>query len=533
MAIRMSGFGGEVPRFSPRFLPANNAQLAVNTKLQNGSISPIRSPHPVGTLPDDTLTIFRYNDAWLGWDVRVDVVPAPIAEDRLYITGDGVPKIRYGGITYQLKVPRPASAPTATLGAGTVDPDLQKTHLYVYTYVTPLDEESEPSDPSNEVLRSPGIDVILTGILAPPAGRPIDRVRIYRSETSALGTTNLFFVHELAAGSVGWTDDIEENPIQEALGSTTYNPPPDDLSGLISLPNGMMAGFSGKKLYFSEPFLPHAWPEAYVLTTDYVIVALGSFGSTIAVMTEGTPYVVQGTTPDSMVMEKTELDLPCISKPGVVDMGYAILYPSTRGLVSVSNGGAVLATEQLFTRDQWLAMEPATFVASRWDDNYLATYTFTNELDVEVSATIIVNMGSQTPAFVSRSGIVGVAMFTEIGTGKLFMFVDGAIYEWDSPDEEAAPYRWRSKLNILPGQTNYGTIYLEDDGADFRPGVTSTLSMTASVYADGVLIGTTTKVNEPDRLPGGRLALSWEVEVYGTRTISSITLAGGPGELQG
>lgn len=524
--IRMAAFQGEIPRAAPRLLADNAAQVAVNLKLESGALVPIREPAVVQAVPAGTQTIYRYGGEWLSWAARVSVVPAPIAEDRLYIAGDGPPRIRYGGTEYDLKVPRPATAPVATLGSGTVDPDLQATHIYVYTYVTPLDEESEPSDPSNEVTRSPGIDVDLTGIAPPPAGRPIDRVRIYRSQTSAIGETTLFFVAEVAAGTTAATDDPEANPIQEPLPSADYNPPPDDLRGIITLPNGMMAAFAGKRLYFSEPYRPHAWPEKYVLTCDYEIVALGAFGSTIAVMTVGVPYVVQGTSPDGMAMEKTELNLPCINALGVVDMGYSILYPSTRGLVMVSSGGAQLATEGLFTRDQWLAMSPETFIADQWDGRYLATYTYDNG-ETEISATLVVNISGQQAAFISRSGIVATALFNEIGTGQLFMLVDDIIYEWDAPDEDPAEYRWRSKVHVLPGQTNFGALLVEGDGAVLVPSI----GPAVTVYADGQEVATTTALNRPVRLPSGFLASAWEVEALGKIPITSISLAASPSEL--
>ncbi|MGL1400235.1 hypothetical protein ACSTI4_24935, partial [Vibrio parahaemolyticus] len=76
-----------------------------------------------------------------------------------------------------------------------------------------------------------------------------------------------------------------------------YNPPPAGLRGLTAMPNGMMAAFDGKDLYFCEPYLPHAWPASYTLTTDFPIVGLGAFGTSLVVMTTGNLYLVSGTAP--------------------------------------------------------------------------------------------------------------------------------------------------------------------------------------------------------------------------------------------
>ena len=115
--------------------------------------------------------------------------------------------------------------------------------------------------------------------------------------------------------------------------SLSYNTPPDELEGLIALPNGMMAAYVGKKLYFSVPYQPHAWPEKYVLTVEHEIMGLGAMGTSIVVTTEAHPYLVSGSTPESMVSQKIEQNLACINKRSVVDLGYAIAYASNNGLV--------------------------------------------------------------------------------------------------------------------------------------------------------------------------------------------------------
>ena len=40
--IRIASFAGEIPRLIPRLLQDNYAQFALNTKLENGALLPIR-----------------------------------------------------------------------------------------------------------------------------------------------------------------------------------------------------------------------------------------------------------------------------------------------------------------------------------------------------------------------------------------------------------------------------------------------------------------------------------------------------------
>src|SRR4030067_1131225 len=103
-----------------------------------------------------------------------------------------------------------------------------------------------------------------------------------------------------------------------AMTCTNYHMPPATMTGLISLPNGMMAGFAGNELRLSEPWFPHAWPFGYRQTTDYPIVGIGSFGTTIVIGTTGTPYLVGGSSPDGMSLERIARYWPCLAKRGMV-----------------------------------------------------------------------------------------------------------------------------------------------------------------------------------------------------------------------
>lgn len=574
--IRISQFAGEIPRLIPRLLPGNHAQIAQNSKMENGALTPIRRGRFEHHLDQISRTIYRHNGEWLSWPGFVDVAPAPIAEDRLYVTGDGAPKMIVGGVIYPLAVPRPTAPPTISL-TGVVDPDTSSTVLYAYTFVTAFDEESEPSPVSNSLLWSPGLDITITGIQIPPSGRAINRIRIYRSQTSALGDTQLYFVKELPAGTFTWVDVVADNPIQEPIPSTSYNPPPDGLRGIKAMPNGMMVAFMGKKVYFCEPYRPHAWPEKYILTVDYNVVGLGVSGSSVAILTEGQPYVAVGITPDAMAMEKLPANLPCISNRAIVDLGTAVAYPSTRGLVVVNQAGASVATEALLTRDQWQEMNPYSFVAGQYAGRYMASYAYAGADGVEKRGILIIDLTQQQP-FILRASDDADAMFHEIGTGNLYLLRNGQeIWEWDPVSEPYGEQLWRSKKFVLPGHTNFGFILIEGedvmtedqraelaaknaakraanrqriDNADtggsigeralglvtfagslLDPVEESEVSFGVTVYADGRPVAEVYEMNKPVRLPGGFLATTWEVEVRGNQQITAITLAGSIEEL--
>lgn len=579
--LKLIGFVGENPKIIPRLLGDTASQLAYNVRLDDGGLTPVRkkrfehqfpSPPPAGYR-----TIYKHGTDWLGWEDDVYVAPGPVATDRLYITGDGVPKMLAAGTTYPLAVPFPAGALTATLG-GTPTPGAQgTTRIYVYTWVTAFGEESEPSPASADVFWTPGQTTTLSGFAATPGGRNITLQRIYRAQTGKTGT-QLYFIAERAASTGNFVDTVSPELLQEQLPSVGWNAPPDDLTGLIALPNGMMAAFSGKELCFSEPYRPHAWPEAYRLTMDYGIVGLGAFASSIIVATQGTPYIVNGTAPENMVSERIEQNLPCINARGIVDLGYSVVYPSHDGLVLVTASGATVATTRIFSRDDWLRLNPYGMVAGQYNGRYFTSYSYSDVNGVEYRGTFIMDLTGEQP-FLIRSDVEASAMYFDLPTGQLYMLVEGSVFEWDALSEPSALLSWKSKLFVLPKPTNFGAILVESDtgltpeqldaiqaeidritaenavifaqdsiggelngaavnlypvnGDELQQVPTLSRTVSVSVYADRKLVATVGKVNQMARLPAGFMAQLWEVEVSSDTSVTQITMAGTGAELAG
>lgn len=574
--IRIASFAGEIPRLIPRLLQQNFAQFAQNTKLEDGSLLPIRRGKFTKRMPFDCKTIFRNGDDWLGWENFVNVEPGPVATDRLYVTGDGKPKIIINGTTYDLAVQRPTSKPVAVVD-GSADPELSSAVLFAYTWVTEFDEESEPSELSDSVLWSPGLTIDVSGFAPPPLGRAVNRMRIYRSQTSALGDTTLYFLAERDASTADFLYDEELYPMNEVIASADYNAPPDDLQGLIALPNGIMAGFVGKKVYFSEPYRPHAWPEKYIMTVDYTVVGLGAFGSSVAVMTNGMPYVMQGNTPDAMVSQRLEVNLPCLSAQSIVDLGYSVAYASTQGLVTVSQNGAIVASANLLTMDQWRSMQPQSFIAGQYAGRYMASYDYLNADDVQQRGIVIFDLSGAQP-FLVRASDDADAMYFELGSGLLFLLRNRRdVYEWDAISEPYGDQYWKSKRFVLPTFTNYGCILVEGEEAtsadqkaeisarraaararnrqkiesNTTGGAVNDLALniaplagsllepvdgdepafSVTVIADGKPISTIYHMNVPVPLPSGFTAKTWEIEVRGNQMVTGIVLAYSPTQI--
>lgn len=164
--IRLTPFGGMLPRTGARLLPNEAAQSALNVKVTSGELAPIREPQlqytPASPKTNPALAIFKARNGtsqsgWFSWPVDVDCVRVPLSVDveSLFCwTGDGIPKmglysdlVSGGGDNYPLAagelalgVPAPQTAPTVTpsaTGSGST-----VTRFYCYTNVAVLTDSS-------------------------------------------------------------------------------------------------------------------------------------------------------------------------------------------------------------------------------------------------------------------------------------------------------------------------------------------------------------------------------------------------------
>jgi len=495
------------------------AQTASDTRLDDGTIAPVREPALTTTLAADAQSIFLHKGTWHSYNADVDVVPGPVVDDRLYITGDGVPKMKVAGTTYPLALQAPALAPTVVL-SGTPDDAIATFITYAYTFVTIFDEESAPSPVSNALLWSAGLDATVSGYSIAPAGRGIDRIRLYRSITSLSGITDLYFVSEYAVATTSYVHSLVAEPLQEVLPSADFDAPPDTMSGIIALPNGMMAAFDGKEVLFCEPFKPHAWPEKYRLIVDRDIVGLAAFGTTMAILTTATPYVAQGTAPENMVMEKMERDLPCVSKRGIVDMGYAAVYPSSEGLVMITGQGAQHVSKSLFTTEQWKALDPTSFHAEQYEGRYFFSHAPVGGAGQQMG---IFDISGEQPYYI-QTDETPITMTREASTGALYMLLTArGVHRWDAPASELKAQVWRSRLYQIVSPVSYAGILVEADAAIGTIPAGQTPNLTR-VYADGVLVREFSTVNDPVRLPNGFRSKKWEIEIEGYIPITAISM---------
>lgn len=519
--LTFESFNGEMPKIDEHYLPEGYAVTARNVRLSSGSLRALRGGYHLHEFPANGNDDFTYHDGvWLGFDHDIDAAPGPVDDNRLYVTHAGAaPQLYRDGNWYPLALPNP-TVPPSPARTGTLDNDTAEAVSYSYTWVTSLGEESGPSPASAPMLFSDGTTITLTmpgsGSVG---GRPVANKRIYRSLTSTSGTTDFYLIAEVPAADTSFADIHGTYPEMEAMTVKDFDPPPSGMQGLTAMPNGMMAAFAGKELLFSEPWQPHAWPGAFALTTNTFIVGLCAIGTSLAVMTRGNPYIVQGLSPDAMAMQKVESPYPCLAKRSIVDMGYAAVYASPVGLVEISESGARVISSAIWSKDEWGILSPDTIRAARFGEAYVFSCIPQGQT---ARKTYIVNLSGDTPAL-CQCDLEVRAFFTDAEQNRTF-FIDAAgrnVMRFDAGDP--LEYRWRSKQYRLGIPQAFGAIRIESPRD-----ATGTVSV--MVFADGELKHTVSATDEIRRLPAGAHR-DWQFVLIGTREVLRVSVGQTPMEV--
>lgn len=276
---------------------------------------------------------------------------------------------------------------------------------YVYTYVNSFGEEGPPSPPS---VVTPILDeqsVLLENLSLPPTiGYDIVKMRLYRTNSTEAGT-EFQFVKEFDVSRTV-RDDVPSSDLQEIISTTTWTPPPSTMKGLVALPNGMMAGFDGKQVYFCEPYFPHAWPAEYDQAVEHEIVGLSAVGNSLVVLTKGWPYVATGSHPRNMNLRAIKQNQACVSKRSIASGLDKVYYASPDGLVEIGPGTIQVVTETYMDPEDWKVYKPSTIVGEFFEGRYYGFYDFdATAVDPVIAAEVSGTITTADEADIVNGGI--------------------------------------------------------------------------------------------------------------------------------
>jgi hypothetical protein len=155
------------------------------------------------------------------------------------------------------------------------------------------------------------------------------------------------------------------------LSTIGYAPPPAGLQGVVMMANGIAAGFTNQReVWFSAAYLPHAWPPQYALTVDYPVVGLTANGSSLNIVTEGSPFIATGVTPDTMTIGKITANEPCISRGSIVASGEGAYYASPNGVQLLNSGGTQNVTSSVYEKEFHYSLLPPQWASARYGSSY-------------------------------------------------------------------------------------------------------------------------------------------------------------------
>lgn len=474
--MRITLFGGIIPRLSDRGLPDNAAQFALNAKLYSGELRAWNRLRALANISiSNAATVYHYThlgtNQYLAFPTFTNVVKAPLVNEslgRLYWTPaaggamiNTTTRIAAAQAAFPLGIPAPAGAFTVVPTGGTVA--TAESRVYVAIWVSAFGEEGGTSAPVAVSGNADGAWTVngLNSLTIPGGTGNVTHLRLYRTLTSATGV-DYRQVNQWAVGArpASYVDNVSATTLSSApvLQSLSWDMPPADLKGLISVAGGFLAGFTGRTVRLSVPYQPHAWPEEYSYAVDDEIVGLGTFGNTVVICTKGKGQLLIGQTPDVMSLQKMEGVTPCLSAQSIVSTAGAVMWSSTDGLVAIdgSSNRAQLISKAWVTKDEWNArFGPTTQKASVYQDRYFAFYTdqlgFTIGFDDPVTGFTELQV----------AGVNSVDL--DPLTGNTLLSIGNVVYEWDGDSTGTLQYTWQSKPFMQAKPVNYGAMQIRAD----------------------------------------------------------------------
>ena len=528
MRITIGPFLGMRPAEEPHLLGQNEAQVALDTRMETGAVEGLpASTNLLSLTVGGARGLWRYPAAletnyWFNFANYANVARSPTIDDvhdRIYWT-DGIgPKYApaslaisgaaYPGGFYKLGIPVPTSTISAAGTTGTAE-----SRTYAESFLSAYDEEGAPGPLSPVIDIDPTQAVTLSNLSPAPTGNyNIDRRMIWRSVLVNGSQGSLQLVDTIPIADTTYVDTKESTGRENT--ASTFLPPPDSGFGLRVTEGGVGILLNGRQVHMSEPDLLHAWNPDYIQSLQVDPVAVSCFGQMVVILTKGEPYVGMGIEPAAIQLSRISDSQACLSAAGVTESKFGCLYPSPEGLIAIGSDGIPQnVTAQFMTQRQWLAYNPSSFIAVMQRAQYHAYFTRTDGSTGE----LVIDPTGQTAPITERSQIAGQAVtaaFRDPFTDYAYVARNGQIQR---VEKDGAPqtYRWRSR-NFRASQDMLldGFIVFGDAG-----------TVTFRAFAKGVLkFEKTLPTNKASRM--GRIGRQndWAFEIESSVKVTEIRVA--------
>lgn len=529
MIIDIKHFLGEVPKVDPLLLADGYATEAKNCCIESGKVESIKGVSTIQAAQAGTKTIYKMLSSFLEWSDEVDVVKSLVVDsnNRVFFTGDGYPKDTnstlalsgdgpYPDTSRRLGIPSPTNALTVTLN-GTAGDDIEHSSSYVYTIVGKWEDGSEvesgPSEPTAVFDVYDGITPRLTGFVdATATGVFTTHFRIYRLNAGNSGAEYQYVSEiQVTESPLQYDDLVTDDDLQEILPSEIWAAPSDELSGITATSHGLAFGFVDNEIFPSEVFIPYSFPINYSMPVESDIIGLGYTGSMVIVLTETVPYMLIGSTPETLELTRLGYQQPCLSSRSIVNIPGGVVYASPDGLYMINESGVgANLTENIFKKTQWTALDLDNMIGVYYDYCYFAFFEGSN-------TGFKLNLSDGVYQTLSLTNDIHAAHYCPDDDTLYLVLTDGAgreIVSWETGD--STDFSWKSKE--FPVDSKWVTAGMVD--SDFSLG-----DITFNLYVDGGL-AFTKAVSDNDifmiPISTGR---SFQVQVSGQSTVDRIIVA--------
>jgi hypothetical protein len=460
---------------------------------------------------------------------------------------------------------------------------LPETRAYVYTYITDFSEESEPSPAT--VASGDGTGTWIVVIPQPPAGYNTNipmtpgHYRLYRTVVDSGGNATYYQVTEVPINPTG-TVTIHDSALDASitanlqLSTIGFAPPPAGLQGVVMMANGIAAGFTNsREVWFSAAYLPHAWPPQYALTVDYPIVGLTANASSLNIVTEGSPFIATGVTPDTMTIGKISANEPCISRGSIVSSSDGAYYASPNGVQVLNSSGVTNETLGVYEKEFHYSLLPPQWAAARYGNSYASFIkgTVIPSQNYLLQATdipsphdalgyngFVMDSGdANTPFTYLRTSAIGTIsvlnVLSDELSGQIFILQsDKQIMQWNPPigvpgTTTLRSWQWKTKrfrftapqqfkafmvlFEVPPEVTVTLGVRNTDQAQVFDP---TAQYLIIRVYADGneIVVREIQKSGEVLLIPGDFKAELWEFQLEGQVGVRFFKVASSVKELK-
>jgi hypothetical protein len=192
---------------------------------------------------------------------------------------------------------------------------------------------------------------------------------------------------------------------------------PDTMTGLSGPHLGMLFGWKGSVLTWCEPGSPDAWPAYYTMNFPYEIRTAVSFGGSLAVLTAGGPFRVDGSHPELLQLSKGLGSEPCAGTCSI-ETSKGVGYLSDSGLTLFNLYDSIVVSDAM-VGEAWFKsnVTPTSAVMAENDGK---VYLFHS------GGCLILDMTSGEQEWTSFDLVV-TAAFKNRTDGDLYVIANGAV----------------------------------------------------------------------------------------------------------